>query len=387
MQDSNQKTDADKITEENKIKKYMELALELAQKGEGHVNPNPMVGAVVVKGGKIIGQGYHKYFGGPHAEVYALEEAGTSAKGAEIYVTLEPCSHYGQTPPCVDRVIKAGIKKCIIAAVDPNPLVAGTGVKKMQEHGIEVITGILEEKALEQNAVFFKYIQNKEPYVFLKCGITLDGKIATRNNDSKWITNEKAREQVQRLRNKFMGIMVGKNTVMKDNPRLNARIENGNDSYRIVIDPLLDIPLEYNIIENSKDDKKTIIVTDIKFKDSDRVKKLTETYNIQFIFQSGDEYELKKILIELGKMKIDSVLIEGGSSLISRAFKENIVDEGEIFIAPKILGDTEAIPFIKGFSPSTIKSGIELKNIEINTYDNNVSFKFKADKNKINKVL
>lgn len=373
--------------EKERMEKYMKLALELAQKGEGYVNPNPMVGAVVVKDGKIVGQGYHKYFGGPHAEVYALEEAGEAAKDAEMYVTLEPCSHYGKTPPCVDRVIKAGIKKCIIAAVDPNPLVAGRGVKKMQEHGIEVITEFLVHDAYKQNAVFFKYIQSKEPYVFLKCGITLDGKIATRNNDSKWITNEKARAKVQKLRNKFMGIMVGENTFLNDNPRLTARVKNGVDPYRVAILPNLESILEnkdkvideYNIINMSRSDKKTIIVTDERIinKKPSLIQKLKNEYNIKFIFFQGKEYKLKDIVLEVGKLKIDSILIEGGASLISGAFAEDLVDEGEIFIAPKILGDKEAVPFIKGFSPATVKEGILLNNVEINTYDNNVSFSFK----------
>jgi len=249
----------------NLDKKYMELALELAALGEGNVNPNPMVGAVVVKAGEIIGKGYHKKYGGPHAEVFALEDAGKGAEGATIYVTLEPCSHYGKTPPCAEKIIKMGIKRCVIATLDPNPLVAGKGVKLLKEAGIEVEIDVLKEKTLKQNIVFFKYIEKKIPYLFLKCAITLDGKIATESGDSKWISNEIAREKVQKLRHKYMGIMIGINTLLGDNPRLNARIEGGNNPYRIVVDPNLKTPKDSNFIRNNSDNKSIIITSKILF--------------------------------------------------------------------------------------------------------------------------
>ena len=255
-------------------KKYMERALELAALGEGKVNPNPMVGAVVVKDGKIVGEGYHKKYGGPHAEVFALEEAGIKAEGATIYVTLEPCSHYGKTPPCAKKIIDMGIKRCIIASLDPNPLVSGRGIKMMTDAGIEVVTGIMEKEALELNRVFMKYISTKVPYLFLKCGITLDGKIASRTGNSKWITNELAREKVQKLRNKYMGIMVGINTVIKDDPSLTARIENGRNPYRIVIDPNLDIPLESKFVNFQ--DGKSIVITSENNREKEKVSELEE---------------------------------------------------------------------------------------------------------------
>ena len=183
--------------EENINEKYMRMAIELAKKGAGAVNPNPMVGAVVVKNGEVIGEGYHKFFGGPHAEVYALEDAGKEAEGAAIYVTLEPCSHYGKTPPCAKKIIDMGIKKCFIGSSDPNPKVAGKGVAMLKEAGIEVVENVLKEECDEINQVFFKYIKTKIPYLFVKCGITLDGKIALSNGISKWITNSIAREKVQ----------------------------------------------------------------------------------------------------------------------------------------------------------------------------------------------
>lgn len=353
--------------------KYMERALELAILGEGAVNPNPLVGAVVVKNGEIIGEGYHKKFGGPHAEVFALEEAGVNACGADIYVTLEPCSHYGKTPPCAKKIIEMGIKRCFIASLDPNPLVAGRGIQMLREAGIEVVTGIMEKEALELNRVFMKYISEKKSYLFLKCGITLDGKIATKNGSSKWITNEISREKVQKLRNKFLGIMVGLNTVLKDDPSLNCRMENGRNPYRIVIDPKLEIPLESNILKF--DDGKNIIVTSESNKDNSKIESLLEK-KVRFIFLKGEDFKIEDILKETAKIGIDGILLEGGSFLISKAFKEKQIDGGEIFISPKILGDNSAIPFIQGFNMENIADGILLENVKFNSYGNNISIEF-----------
>lgn len=354
-------------------KKYMARALELAALGEGAVNPNPLVGAVVVKNGKIIGEGYHKKYGGPHAEVFALESAGKEAEGADIYVTLEPCSHYGKTPPCAKKIIEMGIKRCIVASLDPNPLVSGRGIKMLQDAGIEVIVGVMEKEAKELNRVFMKYIIEKKSYLFLKCGITLDGKIATRTGNSKWITNELAREKVQKLRNKYLGIMVGINTVLKDDPSLTARIENGRDPYRIVIDPNLEIPLESKIVNFQ--DGKSIVVTSKENENEAKVSILKEKgVNVQYL--EGKEFKVSDILKKTGELGIDGILLEGGSYLISKAFEEGVIDGGEIFIAPKILGDEKAISFIKGFSFENIADGFQLENVKINTYGNNVAMEF-----------
>jgi len=328
--------------------KYMARAIELAQKGIGGVNPNPLVGAVVVKDGKIIGEGWHKKYGGPHAEVWALNEAGENAKGATIYITLEPCSHQGKTPPCARRVVEAGIKRCVVACIDPNPLVAGKGIKIIEDAGIEVKLGVLEKEAKEINKIFFKYIENRIPYLFLKCGITLDGKIATRSGKSKWITNEIAREKVQFLRTKFMAIMVGINTVLKG--PIEAKFLNFNDS-------------------------KAIIVTS---SDNRELQKIEEYKNLgtRFIFLEGKIFKMEDILKELGKLGIDSVLLEGGSGLISTAFKENIVDAGEIFIAPKIIGDDSAVPFINGFNFDNMEDVFKISNPKFNIYGDNISIEF-----------
>ena len=352
--------------------KYMDLALELAEKGKGYVNPNPMVGAVVVKDGEIVGKGWHKFYGGPHAEVYALEEAGAKAEGATIYVTLEPCSHFGKTPPCAEKIKKMKIKKCVIACLDPNPIVAGRGKKILEEAGIEVVVGVREKEAKELNKVFMKYITEKNPYLFLKCAITLDGKIATNERDSKWITNEKSREKVQFLRHEYMGIMVGINTLINDNPRLTARIKNGINPFRIVVDPHLCTPLESNFVKMA-DDNKSIIITSKENEKNDKIKEL-ENKNVKIIYMEGYDFSVHEILKKIGELKIDSILLEGGSYLISKAFKENRIDGGEIFIAPKILGG--GLPFIDGFDFKEIKDCFHLQNVKFNVYDDNISVEF-----------
>jgi len=370
--------------EENINEKYMRMAIELAKKGAGGVNPNPMVGVVVVKNGEVIGRGYHKFFGGPHAEVYALEEAGRDAEGATIYVTLEPCSHYGKTPPCAKKIIDMGIKKCFIGSSDPNPKVAGRGVAMLKEAGIEVVENVLKEECDEVNQVFFKYIKTKIPYLFVKCGITLDGKIALSNGISKWITNSIAREKVQYYRNKFMGIMVGINTVLTDNPSLTARIENGVNPFRIIVDPNLQIDENCKVVKNNEDEK-TVIITSQKnlfAEDTENTeiqikqKRLAEENKVKFIFIDGEKFSFRKMLEEIGKTGIDSVLLEGGETLISLAFEENAIDGGEIFIANKILGDSSAKPFISGFVREKMEEAVQLTNVRNNIYGENVGMEF-----------
>ena len=370
--------------EENIDKKYMRMAIELAKRGAGAVNPNPMVGAVVVKNGEVIGRGYHKFFGGPHAEVYALEEAGKEAEGATIYVTLEPCSHYGKTPPCAKKIIDMGIKKCFIGSSDPNPKVAGKGVAMLKEAGIEVVENVLKEECDEINQVFFKYIKTKIPYLFVKCGITLDGKIALSNGISKWITNSIAREKVQYYRNKFMGIMVGINTVLTDNPSLTARIENGVNPFRIIVDPNLQIDENCKVVKNNEDEK-TVIITSQKnlfTEDAENTeiqikqKRLAEENKVKFIFIDGEKFSFRKMLEEIGKIGIDSILLEGGETLISLAFEENVIDGGEIFIANKILGDSSAKPFISGFVREKMEEAVQLTNVRNNIYGENVGMEF-----------
>jgi riboflavin biosynthesis protein ribD len=362
-------------TQVEKDKEYMKFAIKLAKQGEGKVNPNPVVGAVVVKDDVIIGKGYHKVFGKAHAEVYALEEAGKLARNATIYVTLEPCSHFGKTPPCAEKIIKMGIKRCVIGSNDPNPKVAGKGIEMLRAAGIEVTRNVLKEECDELNQVFFKYIKSEIPYLFLKCGITMDGKIALSNGVSKWITNEKAREKVQYYRNKFMGIMIGINTVLYDNPSLTARIENGVNPFRIIVDPNLKITEEYNVIKNNEDEK-TIIITSVINKNNEKIKKMEKNKKIKFIFLEEKCFSMNDMLREIGKHGIDSVLLEGGEALISKAFSEKVIDGGEIFISNKIFGDNNAKSFISGFAAENTDEALTLDNIKYNVYDNNIGVEF-----------
>lgn len=376
---------------------FMRVALNEAIKGIGKVNPNPLVGAVVVKDGKVIGKGYHEFYGGPHAEVNAIENAknnlisqgeSDSLEDATIYVTLEPCSHFGKTPPCAELIIKNNIKRCVVSCIDPNPKVSGNGIKLIQDAGIDVQIGVLNSECREINKIFFKYIKEQIPYIFLKCAITLDGKIATKNGSSKWITNSKSREKVQYYRDKFMGIMVGKNTVINDNPQLKTALECGRNPYRIIFDSKLEIPVEYKIISQNSD-LKTIIITSannkwdgtqLNLEKKEKFIKLSNLYGIKFITFEGDRFNMKDILAEIGKLGIDSILVEGGENIISQFFKEQLIDAGEIFIAPKILGDKEGIPFIGGFSTESINNCIELKNVKYNIYDDNIGVEFDFEK-------
>lgn len=277
---------------------FMSLALELAKKGEGRVNPNPMVGAVIVKDGKVIGKGYHQYFGRNHAEVNAVEDAkskGHSLEGATMYVTLEPCSHWGKQPPCVDRIIEEGFSRVVIAMEDPNPLVNGKGIEKLKNAGIEVNIGVLKEEAKKLNEIFLKYITTKTPFVAIKLALTLDGFIATKTFSSKWITGKKARRKVQELRRRYMAIMVGANTILKDDPELTCRIEGCTEKVKVILDRHgLTANGNFRAFKNGRA---------IVFTKSEKEWKNTEVIR---------ETKPERILKILGEKGIDSVLIEGG---------------------------------------------------------------------------
>lgn len=356
---------------------YMKKAIELAKKGLGHVNPNPLVGAVIVKNGEIIGKGYHKVYGGPHAEVNAIANAKESCEGAEMYVTLEPCSHYGKTPPCADLIIEKKIKKVYIASLDPNPLVRGNGVKKLEDAGIEVEIGILDEEARIINEVFFKWISEDEfPYVYLKFAITLDGKIALSNGNSQWISNDKTLHLSHDLRNRFMGIMVGVNTLLADNPRLTCRVKGGKDPIRIVVDSHLKTPLNSNFVELGKVDKNSIIITSRENINSSKYLELIDM-GIKIVTLDGYHFSMKEIMRILKTSGIDSVLVEGGSHIISSVFQENMFDEGTIVMAPKFTGEDDAISFVHGFSPAKMSDSFNLPNVSFKIYGDNIAINFK----------
>lgn len=345
---------------------YMKIALKLAKCGGENVSPNPLVGAVIVKNGKIIGQGYHKFYGGPHAEVYALKEAGDNAKGAAIYVTLEPCSHYGKTPPCAEALVKAGIKKAVIAVSDPNPMVSGKGIEILKKNGIEVELGVLENEAKDINKIFLKYITTKLPFVILKWAMTLDGKIAASTGESKWITSEESRYYVHKIRNRVMGIMTGINTIIMDNPLMTTRLKDGGKSPKaIILDSKLRIPLDAKILDTVSD--REVIIACTKNIDNDKKVKL-EQRRIKFIITPEDEngrVDLKYLICELGNRGIDSILLEGGSNLNFSAVYSGVVDEVICFIAPKILGGDKAKTPVGGIGFQYISEAQLLKNMEI----------------------
>lgn len=342
---------------------YMRLAIEIAKKGAGKVNPNPMVGAVIVKDERVIGQGYHKYYGGNHAEVNAFENLSDNPEGATIYVTLEPCSHYGKTPPCVDKIIANKISKVVVGTLDPNPLVEGRGIKALKEAGIEVITGVLEEECKKLNEVFMKYILYKRPFVVLKTAMTLDGKIATESGESKWITSDKSRQEVHKLRNKLSAIMVGVNTVIKDNPELTCRLEGGKNPVRIIVDSKLRIPLGSNVVVDNL--AQTIVAT-TEVADKDKILVLEKLgVKVLIINSKNERVDLKSLMIELGKRDIDGILLEGGATLSFSALEENIVDKIQVYIAPKIIGGEKSKTSIGGKGIEKLSDAIMLNNMTV----------------------
>lgn len=342
---------------------YMGLAINLARKGIGKVNPNPMVGAVIVKDNKIVGTGYHEKYGGKHAEINAIENSRESLNGSTMYVNLEPCSHFGKTPPCVDKIIESKINKVVIASVDPNPLVQGNGVKKLRDAGIEVKVGVLDEENKKLNEVFLKYIKNKKPFVVMKVAMSLDGKISTTTGQSKWISCDESRRYVHKLRSQVMSILVGINTVIKDNPMLDCRLENGKNPIRIIVDTTLKIPIDSKIVSSSKSIR-TIVVTT---KNANRnVMKLLEDKGVEILTVNlkNNLVDLKEMINKLGELNIDSILIEGGSSLNFSAINENIVDKIQVYVAPIILGGESSKTPIGGQGVDDIKEAFKLHILE-----------------------
>lgn len=346
---------------------YMKRALELAKQGRGRTSPNPVVGAVIVKDGAVIGEGWHQKCGENHAEINAFEDAekrGADARGAQMYVTLEPCSHYGRTPPCAKAIIERGIQKVFVGLLDPNPKVAGRGVKMMEEAGIEVECGILEKECRAVNEIFLKYITEKEPFVVMKTAMTLDGKIAARTGDSKWVTGEESRQLVQKMRDCLTGIMVGIGTVLADDPRLTCRLPGGRDPVRIIADSRLSIPPEAKVL---KDANCIVAALERECAEKREKRQHLEAMGICVlpVREKDGRLDLRDLMRKLGEKEIDSILLEGGGTLNEAALRCGIVDRVVSFIAPKIIGGKEAKTPVEGEGMDRMSEALCLKDLEI----------------------
>ena len=352
---------------------FMQMALDLAIKGEGFTSPNPMVGAAVVKDGKVVGDGFHEVCGGPHAEVNAIDAAGKLAAGATLFVTLEPCNHTGRTPPCTEKILNAGITRVVVAMPDPNGNVVGGGSEHLKQHGIEVTTGVCEAQAQKQNEVFIKYVRTGQPFVIAKCAATLDGRIATRTGDSKWVTGEAARRFVHHLRHAVDAIMVGINTVHKDDPSLTTRLEDreGKDPIRIILDTHLSIVPDARVLHQASA-ADTILVAGKGV--GHNKKTVLEKAGVRVIEASlkNNRIDMASLLVQLGAMEISSLLIEGGSRVLASAFRAGIVDKVQFFYAPKILGGDDGVPICRGPGAELMSQSVALKDISVHRFDDDV---------------
>lgn len=351
----------------------MSRAIELARRGEGFVNPNPLVGAVIVKDGRIIGEGWHERYGGLHAERNAIKNLKESAEGADIYVTLEPCCHHGKQPPCTEAVVEAGIKNVYVGSYDPNPLVSGRGIEYLREHGINVIENVLREECDALNDIFFHYITTKMPYVIMKAAMSVDGRTASHTGDSKWISNELSREDAHRTRRRCAAIMCGINTVLADDPILNCRTENPSDPVRVICDSHLRIPLNSRIIQTAHRIP-TIIAT--VSHDEERLKALADA-GARTVITDGERVNLIQLARELGRLKIDSVLAEGGAELHASLLEAGLVDELNIYIASKIIGGRGAKPVVGGRGVELVRDAYMFSRPEVKVLGDDILLKYK----------
>lgn len=356
--------------------KYMKLCLELAEEGVRKTSPNPMVGAVVLdKDGNIAGKGFHKRYGGPHAEIFALEKAEKRAIDGTLYINLEPCCHYGKTPPCVNKVIESGVKRVVVAMKDPNPSVAGRGIELLKQAQIEVTIGILENEAKELNKAFYKYMTTGYPLVISKIAMTLDGKVATKTQSSKWISSEESRKLSHHWRFRADAILTGSSTVIQDNPMLNCRITGGRDPIRVIIDSQVKTTPDAHVY-TQESRAQTILVTspDNKGIDYKLYGKNTLVYKSPMTEDNKiDLVNLMKYLSE--EHRVTNVLLEAGSILNGVMLKQGLIDKFYVFVAPKIVGDAHAYSPIVGFESGDINKSILLHNIKIRQIEDDVLIK------------
>jgi diaminohydroxyphosphoribosylaminopyrimidine deaminase/5-amino-6-(5-phosphoribosylamino)uracil reductase len=347
---------------------YMRLALQLAKRGAGRTSPNPMVGAVVVKGTTIVGRGYHHRAGEPHAEVLALRQAGEKARGATLYLNLEPCDHFGRTPPCTLSIIDSGIKRVVAGMKDPNPLVSGRGIRRLRRAGIKVEVGVLGEECRELNAPFCKYITARSPFVTLKAAVSLDGKVATKSGDSRWISSEVSRTYVHRLRSVMDAVMVGIGTVLKDDPLLNVRLPGSKKNHhplRVIVDSRLRIPFDSRIVRTAGEYRTLVATT--RAASISRIERLKKA-RLEVIVVKSDavgRVNLRALVRELGRRGILSILLEGGPTLNASALREKVIDRVLTFMAPKIIGGEKAPGMIGGDGVSRIRDAVPLNILKI----------------------
>lgn len=342
---------------------YMRTALQLAKRGSGWVSPNPMVGAVIVKDGRVIGKGFHERYGGPHAERNALSACTEPPGGATMYVTLEPCCHYGKQPPCTDAIIKAGIARVVVGSGDPNPLVAQKGIRILREHGISVTEGVLKEECSQLNEVFFHYIQTKTPFAAMKYAMTMDGKIAAYTGASKWITGEAARDHVQQLRHRYRAIMAGVGTVLADDPLLTCRAEGGRDPVRIICDSSLRTPLTAQVVTTAGK-AATVIATCCTQEERHRAYEEAGC-RILVAGEKNGRVDLKELMQKLGQENIDSILLEGGGTLNWSALESGIVQKVFAYIAPKLFGGKGAKTPVEGAGFPSPQDSVSLKDSKV----------------------
>ncbi|GAX91849.1 bifunctional diaminohydroxyphosphoribosylaminopyrimidine deaminase/5-amino-6-(5-phosphoribosylamino)uracil reductase [Effusibacillus lacus] len=349
---------------------FMKLALQIASATNGRTWPNPMVGAVVVNNGQIVGMGAHLKAGEPHAEVHALNMAGDKALGATIYVTLEPCSHYGRTPPCADRVIQSGVSRVVIAMLDPNPLVAGQGAERIRQAGIEVVTGVLESEARRMNEVWLTAITKRRPFVWMKAAMTLDGKIAARTGDSKWITSESARQEVHRYRDQADAILVGIGTVLADDPQLTTRLpEGGRSPVRVILDTHLRIPESARVLGP---EAPTILVCGPNA-DPAKIRSLqSQTVDVLQVGLDNGKVNLHQLLDQLYRRQITLLLVEGGAEVHGSFLDAELIDKVTMFVAPKLIGGTGPSP-LAGNGFSRMSDAVQLQNISVEMFDNDLA--------------
>jgi diaminohydroxyphosphoribosylaminopyrimidine deaminase/5-amino-6-(5-phosphoribosylamino)uracil reductase len=356
---------------------FMKMCLALAAKGRGFTSPNPLVGAVVVKNNKVVGKGYHRMVGGPHAEVNAIDDAGPNAKGGTLYVNLEPCNHTGRTPPCTEAIIQAGIKRTVIGMDDPNPGVKGGGADRLERCGLIVSKGICQKEAKKLNEAFIKYVRSGRPFVTVKCAATLDGRIASRTGDSKWITGSESRRFVHELRHAADAIMVGVETVKKDDPSLTARLpqSKSRDPVRIILDTHLSIKDTAKILHLESDSDTLIFTADDAAADGFADKKATlENKGARVIGAPAENgfILLDPLMVQLGAQGITSLIIEGGARVIASALRDGIVDKIIFFYAPKILGGDDGIPMCRGPGPDRISECLPVKDIRIRRFGDDI---------------